>query len=287
MRVVSRKRAKFLLVGVILGVFLFIMSFSAWALVPKYTIAKEMYIIHATKTPFSPPSVRWGNYSMKEAYEIQSILVSMLKPFEGDVAGYKVALSSKAAQKKFGVPYPVWGRLLSKHVLKPGAIVKLSSFIKPFVEVEIGFKIKQDIKRKLNSKELARYIECVFGAVELPDIRFAPLKGLKGVDIVADNAGAAKVIVGTPKKYTHSLKDVKVKLYRDGRLINIGYGRQALGDPYKSLLWLVNDVISRGGVVKKGSIVITGALGRMLPLKPGKYTATYGPLGCIRWEVVY
>jgi hypothetical protein len=46
----------------------------------------------------------------------------------------------------------------------------------------------------------------------------------------------------------------------------------------------VNDIIARGGRVKKDYIIITGVISKGIPGKPGKYVADYGPFGKIEFE---
>ena len=44
-------------------------------------------------------------------------------------------------------------------------------------------------------------------------------------------------------------------------------------------------MIKQGWRLEPGYIVITGALGKMLPGKPGKYVADYGSFGKIAFEI--
>jgi 2-keto-4-pentenoate hydratase len=44
-------------------------------------------------------------------------------------------------------------------------------------------------------------------------------------------------------------------------------------------------MIEQGWPIEPGNILLTGALGKMLPGKPGKYVADYGSFGKIIFEV--
>ncbi len=250
------------------------------------TIAEEMLIARSSLKPVDPPSTRWGPYSLEEAYRVQSILVKALRGSEGVPVGFKAALTSSATQKRFGVPHPVWGRILSGHLLRDGAVIERSKFINPFLELEVGYVLARDVRRPIpNHEELFQYVAYAVAAVEVPDVRM-PLKDLKGIDLVSDNAGAAKVLVGEVRGPVLFYDDLRAKLYRDGKVVDIGEGKRVMGSPLKALLWLLNDAVSRGVFPRKGDLIITGTMGAMVPAKAGSYTATFGPLGEMRWKVV-
>ena len=44
-------------------------------------------------------------------------------------------------------------------------------------------------------------------------------------------------------------------------------------------------MIEQGWTIEPGHILLTGALGKMVPGKTGKYIADYGPLGKIAFEI--
>jgi 2-keto-4-pentenoate hydratase len=76
-----------------------------------------------------------------------------------------------------------------------------------------------------------------------------------------------------------------VKLVSDGETLNQGKGSDASGSQLEALLWLVNSVIQHGGTIDKGSIMITGSLGKVVPASPGRYEARYSGLGNITFEI--
>jgi 2-keto-4-pentenoate hydratase len=78
---------------------------------------------------------------------------------------------------------------------------------------------------------------------------------------------------------------VEVTMTLDGKEANKGKAQDALGDQWKALLWLVNGVVKQGYPIEQGQIFITGAMGNMIPGKPGKYEGNYGPLGTLSFTV--
>jgi 2-keto-4-pentenoate hydratase len=109
---------------------------------------------------------------------------------------------------------------------------------------------------------------------------------VKGVDLIAANVGAAQFIVGMSRSHQGvNLNQVNVTLFYNGQALYQGKGMEALGDQWKAALWIVNSVLEQGYKVEPGHILITGALGKMVPGKLGQYVADYGDFGNISFEV--
>jgi len=52
-----------------------------------------------------------------------------------------------------------------------------------------------------------------------------------------------------------------------------------------ALLWLINDVLSKGFQIKSGNILLTGSIGKINSYKPGLYMGDFGKLGKIYFEI--
>ncbi len=74
-------------------------------------------------------------------------------------------------------------------------------------------------------------------------------------------------------------------LTHNGKVVRKGSAKAVLGNPWNSLLWLVNQVIASGGKIEKGELVITGTMTPLYPLAPGSYSVTYGNLGKLNFMV--
>ncbi len=59
-----------------------------------------------------------------------------------------------------------------------------------------------------------------------------------------------------------------------------------MGNQWAALLFLFEKLNSRGYQVKKGDIVITGAMNTMFPATHGTYEVDYGELGMIKFKVI-
>ena len=104
--------------------------------------------------------------------------------------------------------------------------------------------------------------------------------------MIAANVAAAQFITGSERSFMGlELKDVSVTLTLEGEVINEGKGSDALGDPWNVLLWMANKTLDQGWKIEPGQIIITGALGKVIPGKVGKYVADFGELGEISFEI--
>ncbi|MFC1836267.1 2-keto-4-pentenoate hydratase [Thermodesulfobacteriota bacterium] len=240
----------------------------------------------ATK-PFVLPSSQIPDLDVKKAYGLQRKLVEAILKKGESINGFKAALTSEGAQKKFGAKGPLLGPLFKGGLLKPGATVDRKDFVRLFIEAEVGYIVGKEITKPVKDvASLKKLIKGVCPTIELPDIRFKELKGLKPADIAFDTAGSAKYIIGKPVAVDKmDLNKVAVSMTLDGKEVVKGLGKDAMGDQWKALLWLVNGAIEQGWTLKPDQVLITGSLGKMIPGKPGKYEAKFGDLGEVSFTV--
>lgn len=223
---------------------------------------------------------------MTMAYRIQTAFVKK-KLVNDKIAGFKAGLTSKPGQQRFGVSSPVAGVLFESGLLSDLAVVDRSNFHQLMLETEIGFIIGTSITEPVEDQAtFQKSIKAIVPIVEFPDLGFTDISKLRGVDIVAANVTARKVIIGKPKTIdTFEINDLDVTLSLEGERINTGKATDALGDQWKAAMWLANTMIEQGWALEEGQVLITGALGKMLPAKPGGYVAEYGDLGRISFKV--
>jgi len=247
------------------------------------TIARQIDEAFISKTPRPLASQMITGLTVDQAQKIQHSLVQKMKDRGEIPMGYKAGLWAPGAQKRFGYDAPVAGTIFKSMLRWPG-IVYLKNHARLFIESEIGFRLKNDINEPIdNLLDLKRTVAIVFPAIELPDIAYTDMKLLKGVDLIATNVAARKVLIGNATQ-ADDLNAVAVKLFHNGQQIASGNGRMAGGDQWEALKWLVNDVLARGGQIKAGDILITGSLTGLIPAKPGKYIADFGSFGRIEFE---
>jgi 2-keto-4-pentenoate hydratase len=241
----------------------------------------------AEKQPTPVLSESEPDLDPKTAYEVQKIFVQW-RLANDRVGGFKAGLTTEKAQKMLGVNFPLTGVLYNSGKLEGSPVVDRTTLRTLLIETEIGFVIARSIRRPpRNVQELRQKVSGVMPAIELPGSGFADGKVVKGVDLIAANVGAAKFIVGMARTHQGvNLNHVQVTLFFNGQPLYRGQGEEALGDQWKVALWMVRNVLGQGYKVEPGHILITGALGRMVPGEPGRYVADYGDFGKISFEVM-
>ena len=71
-----------------------------------------------------------------------------------------------------------------------------------------------------------------------------------------------------------------MELRRDGEIVSTGSGAACLGDPLVAVQWLARTAAALGQPLRAGEVVLSGALGPMVPVTPGEtYAAVISGLG--------
>ncbi|MCF6290580.1 MAG: hypothetical protein L3J03_06260 [Desulfobacterales bacterium] len=240
---------------------------------------------HRRNAPIPVLSAQYPDMDMDAAYGVQHAYVEKRLAHDR-IAGFKGGLTSKAGQKKFGVNAPLAGVLFASGMKKGTPVIDLSLFNKLMIETEVGFMVNRPVVAPLKDvTELKNTIQTILPVIELPDLGFADMKKLQGVDIVAADVAAAQFIVGHRPPVAWDPNAVSVRLLYNGVEINAGKGSDAMGDQWRAALWLINTMVEQGYRIEPGHIIITGALGKMRPGKSGAYLADYGDFGKISFVV--
>jgi 2-keto-4-pentenoate hydratase len=252
--------------------------------------ADQLLTAHLKREKIPVLSLFYPGLDTATAYRVQRLYVQqrLATGKKDKVAGFKAGLTSPAAMKRFGLEEPVSGVLPASGAVQPPAIVKGSiPNTLLMIETEIAFIAAKTINRPIKDiATLKPFFQYAAPAIELPNLGYTDMKQLKGPDIIASNIGADGFIVGQ-KQPLKGLNpdDISVTLEHNARTVNRGKGGDAMGNQWRALLWLVNRTIEHGWTIKPGHILFTGALGKMIPARPGSYIAGYGPFGSIAFEI--
>ena len=254
--------------------------------IPVSRLAEILIRAHHEGQRIPVLSIQYPELDVKTAYQVQNAYVKQ-RLAEDSIAGFKAGLTAETSWKRFGLDGPVAGVLLTSGKRKANSIIDKTAYKTLMMEVEIGFVIGKSIHCPLkNEAELKGHTWEVVPVIELPELGFIDMQRLKGPDIIAANIGSAQFIVGEKQKINNlDLNALQVTLKRNSEAVNQGKGTDALGDQWKAALWLVNTMVKQGWKIEPGHIIITGALGRMVPGKPGNYITNYGPLGTITFKI--
>jgi len=99
---------------------------------------------------------------------------------------------------------------------------------------------------------------------------------------IADNGSSALFVLGSQVAAAADLDFVSrtMQLTQDGVVVSTGRGSDCLGSPLNALRWLARTAQDNGSPLRAGHIVLSGALGPMVPVRPGSsYTADIDQIG--------
>lgn len=248
------------------------------------SMALEISTAYDQKQPMPNLSQKY-NADMSTAYQVQRAYVrSRLQ--DDIIAGFKAGLTSDDSQDEFNINRPIIGILFKKGERQHNDELRINDFNGLMIEAELGFILKKRIYKKVNSiQELKSYVQKIIPVLELPEVVFQS-EQIDAVDLVSVNTGSAYFI---PKDEVNwlglDINQLTVTLSHNGRIILQGQGKDAIGDQWEALRWLVNQVVAYGWVIEKGHLLITGALGGMTYIHPGTYTALYNRETAITFTV--
>ena len=243
--------------------------------------ADQLETAEATRRPVRPITEQFPDCSVETAYEIQMYNVRRRVERGDRVAGHKVGLTSKPMQQMLGVPEPDFGHLFASMYFQSGDVVDYP-LIQPKVEAELAFILKAHLAGpNITFLDVLEATEFVVPALEIIDSRIADWK-IKLVDTVADNASSGCFVLGdtyTAPTNVH-LGTVGGVFKKNGSVVQTGAGGAVLGHPALSVAWLANKLGSLGTVLRKGSVVLSGAISAAVAVEPGDcVSVSFGKLG--------
>lgn len=209
--------------------------------------------------------------SLDAAYRIQDDAIQLRMKMGEQVVGYKIGCTSKAIQQQFGLKEPINGRLMAPHVYREKDCKRINRnrFINCAIEPEMVFRIGRDLDgRHLDRDYLIRSIEYVSTGIEIHHFKFwypAPTSQ----ELIASNGIHAALVIGSSKVSPDALdfQTEGFRVYTDNVHVTSGNASEIMGDPIKSLSWLVSHLAKRGEQLKAGEWVIPGSPVELVEIK--------------------
>lgn len=223
---------------------------------------------------------------IEAAYAVQQAQVLRWTVADGRRrVGAKIGLTSRAVQESFGVYQPDFGVLFADMAVPDGGEVDLARLLQPRVEAEVAFVLGADLAdEQVTTSDMIRAVDHLLPAIEIVDSRITGWD-ISIVDTVADNASSGLFVLGTsPRRLTDvDLRLCGMVLEHAGEPVSVGAGAACLGNPLHAVAWLAQTMASLGRPLRAGDIVLSGALGPMVPVTPGAaYEARISGLGSVR-----
>lgn len=228
-----------------------------------------------------PPEIAPG--SVDEAYAAQEALREFWKPLYGDLAGLKIATTTKVMQQLMGIDHPCGGMIYERRVHTSPASIRLGDYMNVVIECELAVRVGRSLPKKAapyTREEVRAAVSTVMPAFELIEDRKAVYKECKALSLIADNAWNAGIVLGAPVAVPldRSLDGIKGRLSINGKLAREG----ATDDPMGALAWLANLAADRGRPLQSGMVVITGSVIATLPIAAGeRFVFDFDGLGAV------
>ena len=185
--------------------------------------------------------------------------------------GHKIGLTSLAVQRQLGVSQPDFGRLFAQAARGDGQPIAWADCQQPKVEAEIALVLERDLCHERHTlADIIRATAFALPAIEVVGSRIANWD-ISLLDTVADNASSGLFVLGSrPVPLQHlDLVNCGMSLSLRGEPVSVGAGAACLDNPLNAALWLADTMARLGEPLRAGDVVLTGALGPMVAVRPG------------------
>jgi 2-keto-4-pentenoate hydratase len=224
-----------------------------------------------------------GGSDIASAYAVQRLLTEDSLARGRRIVGHKIGLTSPAVQQQLGVDQPDSGVLFADMQVANGAAVRTVTLLQPKVEAEMAFILAEDLDGDLSDSRIRAAASMVVPAIEIVDSRVLDWS-ISIVDTIADNGSSALFVLGSAAVAAREidLASRTMQLTQDGVVVSTGRGSDCLGSPLNALRWLAQTTLDNGSPLRAGHIVLSGALGPMVPVRPGStYVAEIDGIGSV------
>ena len=211
------------------------------------------------------------NNDIPTAYAIQQELITLRMKDGERIVGKKIGLTSPAVQQQLGVDQPDYGILFHTMDRSATGTISMSELMQPKVEGELAFVLGADLPNEdVTLEELKAAIAEVRASIEVVGSRIEGWN-IRISDTIADNASGSHYILGQEGKPLAEVQtaEVRMALKKNGAVASEGSGAACMGDPLNAALWLAKTMAAGGRPLMKGEVLLSGALGPMVPVENG------------------
>jgi 2-keto-4-pentenoate hydratase len=227
--------------------------------------ARACLEMHRTRARYRPLDAVVRAAPLDDAYRIQDALHRLMaEAGRGEIAGWKIALTSKAMQQMTGIDQPAAGAIFSTVMHPSPARVDLAAYHHLGVEFEVAVRLGDDLPASgapwTRASVTDRVAACL-PAFELIEDGDADYKTLDAFTLVAQNTWNGAVVLGPAVAAWRGL-DLEAAVTRcwvNDQPAGQGKTGDALGHPFEAVAWLANLLNRRGRMLGRNMIVMTGS----------------------------
>lgn len=218
------------------------------------------------------------------AYAVQAANTRVWTAAGRRIVGRKIGLTSKAVQAQLGVDRPDYGVLFDDMAIEDGGTLDPARTLQAKAETEVALVLARDLDApQAGPHDVLGAAAYAVPAIEIVDSRIADWK-ITFADTVADNGSSAFYVLGSTPVALGGLDLLTCGMVMEvnGSIVSTGVGAACLGHPLKAAAWLARALCAVGEPLRAGDVVLTGALGPMVALRPGDVVhARVGGLGSV------
>ena len=271
----------------------------------KQSEALASLLISKQTEPLQSFISKYGSITdVNHAYQIQNGMSSILESEHGYTRkGWKIGCTAPNIQAMFGINEPFIGPFYDLWTEPNSAKQK---DITVGVEAEWVFKIGETLnienKNNIELSDIYPLIECVYPGYELIELRMVHETDVFKTPIqylISDMAWTGGVVIGDKMdckdlgceswmKYdTDKLREARVTAYVDGKEVGVGEGKQILGSPFNSILFLYNKLLAEGRTVQEGELISTGTATGLNVMEKGQTArSVFSDIGEVQFKFV-
>lgn len=242
----------------------------------RQRLANRLHEAETSRQPVPPLSQEYPDMALEDAYSIQN-LNAVRSISHGDrLLGYKIGITSRAAQLHFKLSKPDYGHLFDRMVVMEETEIALNTLIQPRIEGEIAFVLGRDMRGPgLTIVDALNAIDYATVAMEIIDSRIQNWK-ISATDTIADNGSSALFVLGGKRTPIHNVDftSLGMNMSRNGEILVTGSSAAVMGNPLSAVVFLANELARQNKGLLAGEVVLSGSLAGMLPMAAGDIFTT-------------